>query len=81
MTQPGGHNLLQHAGGSDFSNFGTRHRHSRVSVPTRGSETERHLTAAPSARVRFDCDDLDSLVATFPYATAGRSLAELPTGD
>jgi uncharacterized membrane protein len=48
----------------------------RVAVPTRGTETEGHLIAAPDSRLGLECDDLAGLVGAFSGATAVRSLAE-----
>src|SRR6266852_4393735 len=80
-TRPRGRGILQPAGGGDFNAASSRHGYSRVAVPTRWPETEGHLVAAPGTRVRLDRPHLAGLVAAFPRATAGGSLAELPPGD
>ena len=70
---------MQPVSGSDFDAPSSRNWGSRVAVPTRGPESERHPIAAPVG-VRLECDGLAGLVGTFPCATAARGLAELPPG-
>src|SRR6202022_2738899 len=53
----------------------------RVAAPTRGPEAEGHPIAAPGTCVRLERNDRAGLVAAFPRAAAGRSVAALPPGD
>ena len=71
------YNLLVAA---SFNGPGSGNRDTRVAVPTRGPETERHPIAAPGTCMCLECDDLAGLVGAFPWATADRGLAELPPG-
>src|SRR3981189_2990842 len=67
----GGYSLLQPAGSGDFNAPGYRDGYSRVAVPTRWPEIERHPVVASGAGVRLKRDDLAGLVAAFRRAGAG----------
>ena len=75
-TGPCGRSLLQPVSGSDFNDPGSRHRDTRVAVPARGPETERHPIAAPGTCVRLDVHDLAGLVDAFPREATDRGLAD-----
>jgi hypothetical protein len=70
------YNLL---GGSDFNSAGSHHWNTRLAVPTRGSEIERHPIAVPGAGVCFERGDFGWCGGYISVRrAAGGSLAALP---
>src|SRR5580704_9181784 len=77
---PDGRRVLQLPDGGGFHGARAGHWFPGLAIPTRGSETERHLVAALGVRVRRNRHDLDHVVDAISGTAAGRGAAELSPG-
>ena len=63
-----------------FDSAGSRDRHSRLAVRTRGAKIKRHAARAFGFRVRVDSDDLAGVVGALPQPAADSTSSTLSVG-